>query len=122
MNSLKRSGYFDPAIFLYYEDDDLCLRAVMHGFSCVLVEQAQAVHLLGKSSSEASDFFRHKHMAWSRLYLERKYRGGVCAKKLALRMLSLAALKFLLHIGSKRRARYAGRMEGIKRFMQGRKP
>lgn len=121
MSALSRMGVFDPSIFLYYEDDDMCLRAREAGFSCVLVEQAKAVHMLGKSSAPnpAAERFRHRLMAWSRLYLQQKYKGRGAAKQLALRMLPQAACKWLLHVASPRRARYAGRISGIIQYLRG---
>lgn len=118
---LRASGFFDPNIFLYYEDDDLCLRARALGGACVLVPQARAYHGIGKSSAldENGARFRHRHMAWSRLYLERKYRGEVAVRRLRRSMRCRAVLKcawYSLILDKTKAAKYAGQLEGIDQF------
>ncbi len=79
MEAMKRVGFFDSNIFLYYEDDDLCLRARQAGYGLVLAHEAAAVHAKGASSGAVKpevEFDKQKHMIWSRLYIEKKYRGG----------------------------------------------
>jgi len=44
-------GGFDPAFFLYYEDDDLCLRMQEAGWRCLLQPAARALHPGGASSA-----------------------------------------------------------------------
>ena len=75
--ALDEVGGFDPNIFLYYEDDDLCLRLRRKGWSLVLVADAKVEHIGGGSVRAGWPALWEKfwHMAWSRLYLERKYRG-----------------------------------------------
>lgn len=82
MASYRDIGPFDEAIFLYYEDDDFCMRIRRAGFSAVLVPDALANHGGGGSVRPSAHYRWEKywHMAWSRLYLEQKYRGrGACA-------------------------------------------
>jgi GT2 family glycosyltransferase len=68
-------GGFDPNIFLFYEDDDLCRRVADAGHALVHVHGAVATHLRGKSSAPAKGrVFRARwHMAWSRAYVSRKW-------------------------------------------------
>ena len=47
------AGGFDERIFLFYEDDDLCLRLRNAGFELVLVGDAVARHARGTSSAPA---------------------------------------------------------------------
>ena len=44
MGMLRSIGFFDPAIFLYYEDDDLCLRLRNAGHSLLMGPQAVFTH------------------------------------------------------------------------------
>lgn len=116
-----KDGFFDPGIFLYYEDDDLCLRACAMNGSCVLVPQARAYHGIGKSSviNENGTRFRHRHMAWSRLYVERKYQGHQSAQKLRAALRRKAMVKYLwyrLRGDKAKAAKYAGQLEGIEQF------
>lgn len=68
-------GGFDPNIFLFYEDDDLCRRVADAGRSLVHVHDAVALHGRGRSSApEPGRVFRTRwHQAWSRAYVARKY-------------------------------------------------
>ncbi|MCJ2013768.1 glycosyltransferase [Methylobacterium sp. J-076] len=68
-------GGFDEAIFLFYEDDDLCRRVADTGRSLVHVHGAVARHGRGRSSAPARGrVFRSRwHQAWSRAYVSRKY-------------------------------------------------
>lgn len=68
-------GGFDEAIFLFYEDDDLCRRIAESGRALVHVHAAVALHGRGRSSApERGRVFRSRwHQAWSRAYVSRKY-------------------------------------------------
>lgn len=68
-------GGFDPNIFLFYEDDDLCRRMAEAGHALVHVHGAQALHGRGRSSApQPGRVFRTRwHQAWSRAYVSRKY-------------------------------------------------
>ncbi|KZE36646.1 glycosyltransferase family 2 protein [Chelatococcus daeguensis] len=68
-------GGFDEAIFLFYEDDDLCRRMADSGRALIHVDAARAMHGRGRSSApEPGRIFRSRwHQAWSRAYVSRKY-------------------------------------------------
>jgi GT2 family glycosyltransferase len=76
---VRRSAYrlvggFDPAIFLYFEDDDFCMRLRRGGFAIVRVAGAVPRHLGGRSVPATDEKRREKFlsMAWSRLHIEAK--------------------------------------------------
>lgn len=77
MSAGQAIGPFDEAIFLYYEDDDFCMRVRRTGFSAILVPAACVRHLGGGSVRPSAHYRWEKywHMAWSRLYIEEKYHG-----------------------------------------------
>lgn len=68
-------GGFDPAIFLFYEDDDLCRRMRDAGHALVHVDEARARHARGRSSrpDPARRFRARWHLAWSHFYVAAKY-------------------------------------------------
>jgi len=122
MQLIKEVGFFDPNIFLFYEDDDLCLRARKAGYGLVLVHGAKAMHMVGGSSGApkpASDFFKQKHMTWSRLYLEQKYRGVFAARCLAVKLWLEYMAKTGLYtalFNKVKTNRYRGRLAGLQAF------
>ncbi|RED50820.1 glycosyltransferase family 2 protein [Aestuariispira insulae] len=89
----QKVGGFDPEIFLYFDDDDICLRMRHAGFSLILVPQAQITHLNGGSVRPSLHYKWEKfwNYGWARLYIENKYRGSGAAWSLGLRH----ALRFL---------------------------
>ncbi len=68
-------GGFDPAIFLFYEDDDLCRRMRDAGHALVHVNEAEARHGRGRSTAPSPQrrFKARWHLAWSEHYIARKY-------------------------------------------------
>lgn len=68
-------GGFDPAIFLFYEDDDLCRRMRDAGYGLVHVHAAEASHARGGSTrpGPSQRFTARWHLAWSRAYVSAKY-------------------------------------------------
>ncbi|MBN9451000.1 MAG: glycosyltransferase family 2 protein [Bosea sp.] len=68
-------GGFDPAIFLFYEDDDLCRRLRDAGHALIHVDGAEARHGRGKSSvpSPQRRFIARWHLAWSQHHIARKW-------------------------------------------------
>jgi N-acetylglucosaminyl-diphospho-decaprenol L-rhamnosyltransferase len=76
--AFEHIGGFDEQFFLYYEDDDLCLRMQKAGFECLFEPAAQTRHLGGASSAPSirTHFKKHFHYARSRHLAIRKYLGA----------------------------------------------
>lgn len=53
--ALRRTGLFDPAFFLYYEEVDLCLRFKRGGFAVWYWPDVVVVHIGGESSRRRTD-------------------------------------------------------------------
>ncbi len=115
-------GGFDPEIFLFYEDDDLCRRVIEAGYALVHVHGATARHGRGASSAKRPGHaFRVRwHLAWSRAYAARKW--GLASE--APGTLLVNAPKALLSILALRRGlaeRYGGSAAGALAFLRGRR-
>ena len=87
-------GGFDPAIFLYHEDDDLCLRLRASRGPLMFIRNARIVHDHGNSSGSDPEILhqRCRSLGYSRVYAALKHgkpmaferalieaAGGVCS-------------------------------------------
>jgi N-acetylglucosaminyl-diphospho-decaprenol L-rhamnosyltransferase len=77
MHHMKKVGFFDPWFFLYYEEEDLCMRTRRAGHSIIIIAESSAIHTVGQSSTpNLRGKIRHHYcMTLSRLYITRKYFG-----------------------------------------------
>jgi GT2 family glycosyltransferase len=123
MSSFRAVGGFDEDLFLYYEDDDMCMRMRAAGFGLVQVYAARLNHLGGMSTARIPDllYWKHWHMAWSRLHMERKYRGRTAMLRHLSQDGTSNLLKYIFRPGSPLRPRYAGRLGGLAAFLAGRR-
>lgn len=116
-----RLGGFDPDIFLFYEDDDLCRRVADAGYALVHVHAAVARHVRGGSSAAVRGrvFNARWHLAWSRGHVCRKYGlpvpgwGSIVTN-------ALKAAGFALLLDRRRAERHAGAAAGTLAFRRGR--
>lgn len=113
-SAFEAVGGFDEAIFLYLEDDDLCLRLRQAGSVLRLVPGAQVVHHQGTSSppSRRSLKLRNHHTMASHVYLAKKH--GLSVDFEAMRLNSRQRLKRAwLTLDLKRIAINRGRLSGL---------
>lgn len=100
-------GLFDERIFMYYEEDDVALRARMHGFEVLTTPFAVAQHQ-GNSSSRPSDqtsLIKGYHMTRSKLIMLEKYVGRLELTAAVMRIL-LAAPVAITFFSAIRRKKY----------------
>jgi len=124
MSALRQVGGFDTDIFLFYEDDDLCIRVRRAGYTQILVPEAHATHVGGGASRSSIRLHCRKfwHMAWSRLYIEAKYHGRGAAVRLAARhapKLLAKALGYFLILNVRKGSRDAARFAGTLAWLAG---
>ncbi len=115
---LLQLGGFDPNIFLFYEDNDLCRRVIDAGYSVTYVHEAIVRHAQGKSSKLVAGrrFKTRWHYAWSEGYIAHKYGLPNPSIKTFMRN----ALKYCLSSNAQKRERYGGSAAGAWAFLRGR--
>ena len=99
VDAFRHFGGFDERFFLYYEDDDLCLRALQAGYECLLEPQAQIRHVGGASSTPSwrTDFRKHFYFFRSRHLIISKYVSGAAARHYRTRTALAAPFATLIY-------------------------
>ena len=115
MELMRAVGFFDPWFFLYFEDDDLCLRARRAGHPLVLVNDAHVLHRVKQSSAPSLKLaFRRAYcMTLSKFYIHRKYFGSTRLAGMISRIGAGALLAlplYALTCNGQRTLRTAGRL------------
>ncbi|MGE0754423.1 MAG: glycosyltransferase family 2 protein [Alphaproteobacteria bacterium] len=95
MEHMRRVGFFDPSLFLFYEDDDLSLRVNRAGYDMLLVSGLHATHRVGTSTRTTSRIrnLKLRSLYWGKFYMQKKYRSNLLAwpHALASALLSFVA-------------------------------
>ena len=120
MAAFRDVGFFDEQFFLYYEDDDLCLRLFKAGQNIVVVPSVQAVHH-SRGSVRGANPWRHEygrgyHHAQSKLLFASKYRSRDEAMRLRRWLVITTTLGLPLRaivFSPKLLARMFGRWRGL---------
>ena len=97
---VRRSAYgsvggMDDAIFMYYEDVDLCLRLGGAGWTVAYLPEACAFHAGGESSKQALERMLVEGMA-SHIYVMKKHLGNHAGRLLAILTFPEMVLRMLL--------------------------
>jgi len=94
-------GMFDENFFLYYEDDDLCIKSRNNGFENILVFNTVVEHFAGGSIGPATienQWEKFVNMSFSRCYIEKKYFGNFNAIKISISIILKSIIKLLGHL------------------------
>lgn len=118
--------FFDRNIFLFYEDDDICMRARKNGYSVVFTPHVRVKHLMGRSSPVTGKYIyiKNLNMIWSRLYMEQKYGNFVSLATLFLKTFCNNFFKscfYLLTFNKKKLIKYCAGVVAAFLFMTGKK-
>jgi GT2 family glycosyltransferase len=120
MERMAMTGFFDEQFFLYYEDDDLCLRLFQAKLPMVLCPQVKVLHrsrgsVRGKSPWR-SEYLRGYHHAQSKLIFLNKHESLQAAKRLQRQLIWTTTLALPLRVilfSPKLVARMWGRLRGL---------
>ncbi len=118
--AFARCGYFDEQFFLYYEDDDLCLRLFQARLPMVIDPVHTALHksrgsVRGKSPWR-SEYLRGYHHAQSKLIFARKHQSTAIATAQRRQLLVETTLALVLRVlipSPRLIARMVGRWRGL---------
>lgn len=120
MDVMREVGFFDEGFFLYYEDDDLCVRAFRARHAIVIAPQVRLLHhsrgSVGGRSRWRPEYLRGYHHAQSKIRFAAKYRGAAEARRLRHRVLALALLALPLRLlvpAPRHLGRLVGRIAGL---------
>lgn len=73
LEAFQKIGGFDPNIFLYWEEMDICHRLQKEGYSSMLIPKAKILHYLGVSIGRSKPIDREGYISY--LYVLRKNHG-----------------------------------------------
>lgn len=111
---------FDPHFFLYYEDEDLCLRVFQQHGQILVLPQVEVVHFSRGSVKGAwpwrAEYWRGFHHAQSKIRFQFKHFGVAAGRRARRRLLGSACLNVLaraLLLSPKHLARAWGRLRGV---------
>ncbi len=120
MSAFRQTGFFDPNIFLFSEETDLCRRLRQQGQRLLLNSDLYIHHLLGQSAAPNPkiDALKDWHFGWSKLYYLHKHelvKGRLSMHLLYWRYL----LKQLLATRPEKKAMYQARALGMAAYLRG---
>ena len=93
--------FFDENIFLYLENDDLCLWVKKKKEKIYIIRKSRIDHLGSSSSSDNKskdfEYLRNWHWMWSKFYFNKKHSGYLISIIKIFPNLISASLKFFLY-------------------------
>ncbi|MBP7565052.1 MAG: glycosyltransferase family 2 protein [Burkholderiaceae bacterium] len=119
-------GFFDPRFFLYYEDEDLCLRAFNARLNVRVLPHIRVKHFSRGSVRGprplAAEYWRGWHHAQSKIIFALKHQGDAAGARLLRRTITRAwfnvAARVLL-VSPRLLARAWGRLQGLRALSHG---
>ncbi len=97
LNNFKDKKYFDENIFLYLENDDLCLRVKKNGQKIYVITDSLINHKGSISKNIELEYLRNWHWMWSKFYFNKKHFGFVNAVSKIFFNLISAVFKYLIY-------------------------
>jgi len=120
LSNMGQASRFDERFFLYYEDEDLCLRLFAQRSPILLIPQVQAQHRgrssVGGRQALRGEYLRGYHHAQSKIHFAQKHASPRAAVSLRWRTLLIAVLAWPLRVllfSPRHVARLSGRILGL---------
>ena len=100
MSNVKKVGFYDENIFLYYDETDYCLRAYKKNQNIYVLPKVKVKHLGGKSVELKNpielEANKHWHFMWSKFYFFNKNYSTKVAYQKTLPDLINSILKYVI--------------------------
>ena len=119
-SKFEKDVYFDENIFMYLENDDLCLRVNKKRGLIFIISSSKINHLGGNTVDlkykHEIELSRNWHWVWSKYYFNKKNFSTINALLECLPTVFSSLLKYLLYLilGNKfRRKKYFNRVSGF---------
>ena len=116
----KNNYYFDENFFMYWENNDICIRVINDGGSVFIVPKAKIKHLGAKAVDlkffKEIELSRNWHWMWSTFNYHRKYKGFFISLLIVLPKLISAIIKILIYtliLNKEKKKIYYQRLSGL---------
>ena len=119
MKNVKKVGYYDEKIFLYYDETDFCLRAYKKNQKIYVLPKIKVEHLGGKSVNLKNEleieYNKHWHYMWSKFYYFKKNYSTIYAYKNTFLDFLISLFKFFIFYFFDKRKKeiYFNRISGL---------
>tara|TARA_B100000900_G_scaffold300348_1_gene258909 strand:- start:2558 stop:3415 length:858 start_codon:yes stop_codon:yes gene_type:complete len=119
MKAVKKFGYYDEKIFLYYDETDYCLRAYKKNYNIYVLPKEKVKHEGGKSVDIGKNLEveanKHWHFMWSKFYFYKKHYSTFYAYKQTLFDLIKIFTKVIIFsfIDVRKRIIYYNQLKGL---------
>lgn len=116
---VRKIGFFDPRIFLYYEETVLCKRLIQAGLKIKRCKTVFFKHLEGRSSGSQLNIEITKawHYGWSKAYYFNQYELEN-KRKSPFRLFCLYYFKSLTCLNNQKRLIYKYRSKGVLAYLR----
>ena len=119
-NKFENNNYFDESFFMYWENNDICIRVINDGGSVFIVPKAKIKHLGAKAVDpqffKEIELSRNWHWMWSTFNYHRKYKGFFISLLIVLPKLISAIIKILIYtliFNKEKKKIYYQRLSGL---------
>ena len=117
--NFKRIKGFDENIFMYYEENDICKRAIKNKFKIYQINNSFVKHFgassIDKKYKKENEINRNWHYMWSYYYYYKKHFGLIYAITISFPLIIRSLFRFILFyfINKNKYYMYKARFDGL---------